>query len=141
MNQAFIENAVHGVMAQAIATGLFVSLATFQAPSQDFDSAGAWDGTWANVAGLVDIPCTAPPPSEARIQATEVKALTEILSTELHHVLLAGYYPQVDAGWRGDTTPPGSWRVLIDGFAYELIGVESDSQSTQTRVTVRLATL
>ena len=141
MNQAFIENAIQNVMAAAIQTGLFVSLATFQAPSQDFDSAGAWDGTWTNVSGLVGIPCTAPPPSDARIQATENRALAEITASEWHHVLLDAWYPALDAGWRGDGTPAGAWRVLIDGFAYEISGVESDSQSQMTRLTARLTTI
>jgi hypothetical protein len=141
MNQAFIENAILGVMPAVIATGLLVSLATFQSPSQDFDSAGAWDGNWANVTGLVNIPCTAPPKSPTEITATENLALAEIVAAEWHHVLLNAWYPQLDAGWRGDGTPAGAWRVLIDGFAYEVVGVESDSQMQMTRVTARLATL
>ena len=141
MNQAFIHNALAGVMPAALATGLFVSLATFQAPSQDFDAAGAWDGTWSDVVGLVDLPCTAPPPSDNRIQATENRALEEIASSEWHHVLLNAWYPSLDEGWRGDGTPPGSWRILIDGYPYEISGVESDSQMRMTRITARLTTV
>ena len=141
MNQAFIENAIANVMPAAIATGLFVSLATFKAPSQVFDSAGAWAGTYSAVAGLVDIPCTAPPPSDSRIQATENRALQEISASEWHHVLLDAWYPQLDAGWRGDGTPAGAWIVTIDGADYEIAGVESDSQSQMTRLTARLTTI
>lgn len=141
MNQAFIENAVAGVMAQSIATGLFVSLATFQAPSQDFDSAGAWDGTWSDIAGLVDIPCTAPPVSESRISATENRELSEIVASEWLHVMLDAYYPTLDEGWRGDGTPAGAWRILVDAKPYEIQGVESDSQSQMTRVTARVTTI
>lgn len=141
MNQAFIENAIQQVMPAALATGLFVSLATFQSPSESFDSGGAWNGSWKNVSGLVNIPCTAPPVSDARIQATEVRELDQILASELHHVLLDAWYPQIDQGWRGDGTPAGAWRVLIDGTAYEISGVESDSQGTMTRVTARISTI
>ena len=141
MNQAFIENAIAGVMAEAVATGLFVSLATLQYPSADYDSAGAFNGTWTNVSGLVDIPCTAPPKSTSDIQATENRALQEIVSAEWHHVLLDAWYPQIDQGWRGDGDPPGAWRILIDGFPYEIAGVESDSQMQMTRVTAKLTTL
>jgi hypothetical protein len=141
VNQDFIQLAIDGVMSSAISSGLFVSLATIQAPSQDFDSAGAWDGTYADVPGLVDIPCMAPPPSDARIQATENRALEEIASSEWHHVLLNGWYPTIDEGWRGDGTPAGSWRMMIDGYPYEIAGVESDSQTQMTRLTARLTTI
>ena len=141
MNQAFIENAIAQVMPAALATGVFVSLATFQAPNADYDAAGAWEGTWANIAGLTNIPCTAPPISDAKISATEARQLQEILASEFHHVLLAGHYPSLDQGWRGTGTPAGAWRVLVDGTAYELAGVESDSQGQMTRVTARISTL
>jgi hypothetical protein len=141
VNQNFIENAITMVMPAALASGLFVSRATFQAPSQVFDAAGAWSGTWADVDGLVHRPCYAPPPSDARIQATENKALEEIVSAEWHHVLLSAWYPQVDAGWRGDGSPAGAWRIMIDGFPYEICGVESDGHSVMTRVTAKLSTI
>ena len=120
---------------------IVMARATFQAPSQVFDAAGAWSGTWADVDGLVNIPCYAPPPSDARIQATENKALEEIVSAEWHHVLLSAWYPQVDAGWRGDGSPAGAWRIMIDGFPYEICGVESDGHSVMTRVTAKLSTI
>ena len=127
------------------ASGLLSSLCTCQAPSGVFDDSGAPDGNYVDVSGLVNIPCTAPPPSDARIQATEVRALAEITAAELHHVLLDNYYPAIDLGWRG------GWRLmlgdndgegnLINGFAYDIMGVESDSQEQLTRIEVKLATL
>ena len=141
MNQNFIELAIAGVMPAAIATGLFVSLATFQGPSQSFDSSGAWNGTWSNIAGLVNIPCTAPPKSTDGITASESREPQQIVAGEWLHVLLSGHYPTIDAGWRGDGTPSGAWRVLIDGTAYEIGGVESDSQAQMTRVMARITTM
>jgi len=127
------------------ASGLLSSLCTCQAPSGVFDDSGAPDGNYVDVSGLVNIPCTAPPPSDARIQATEVRALAEITAAELHHVLLDNYYPAIDLGWRG------GWRLmlgdndgagnLINGFAYDIMGVESDSQEQLTRIEVKLETL
>jgi hypothetical protein len=94
------------------------------------------------VAGLTNIACTAPPESTGSITATETRALEEITSAELHHVLLAGYFPTLDAGWRGENSDDkGAWIALIDGFNYEITGVESDSQSQMTRVRVKLATV
>ena len=144
MNQAFITLAIQQVMPAAIATGLFVSLFTAQEPVPVIGPTGAVEFDYVNVsdATLVNVPCTAPPPSASDIQATEVRALEEITASELHHVLLAGYFPQLDAGWRGENADgKGACIALIDGFNYEISGVESDSQSTQTRVRVKLASV
>ena len=64
-----------------------------------------------------------------------------ITASELHHVLLAGYFPALDLGWRGEGTPKGEWQAIVDGWAYTIMGVESDSQSQMTRVQVKLETL
>jgi hypothetical protein len=151
MNQDCIGMAIQMVMPATVATGRLVSLCTIQAPSGNFGPSGAPDGLYNDVAGLVAIPCTAPPPSSARVQATEVKALAEITAAELHHVLLDTWYPQLDAGWRGEGSPAGAWAALIgandgsgnliDGYLYDILGVESDSQSQMTRMTVRLSTI
>jgi hypothetical protein len=141
VNQSVIQAAIAGVMPATVATGLFVSLFTAQAPSGAFGPTGAPDGLYADVAGLVNIPCTAPPPSANRVQATTVRDLAEITASELHHVLLAGYFPALDLGWRGEGTPKGEWQAIVDGWAYTIMGVESDSQSQMTRVQVKLETL
>ena len=141
MNQAAIQLAIQGVMPAAIATGLFVSLFTAQEPRPTQQANGAIEFDYVDVAGLVAIPCTAPPTSTSDIQATEVRALEDITSSEMHHVLLNGYYPQLDAGWRGENSDgKGAWIALVDGWQYEISGVESDSQSQMTRVRIKLAT-
>lgn len=148
MNQNFIALAIQGVMPAALATGLFVSLFTAQQPVPNIGETGALgDGPtdYVDVVGLVAIPCTAPPISTDAIQATEVRALEEITAAELHHVLLNGYYPALDLGWRGDQpNSTGAWIARIawgdQMFNYTISGVESDSQSQMTRVKVKLAT-
>ena len=141
---------IENVMPEAVATGLFVSLFTAQQPRPTQGPTGAVAFDYIDVDPFVNIPCTAPPESPSSITATEVRALQEITSSELHHVLLNGYYPDLDAGWRGENTS-GAWICSIadnDGSGnpinpvqYEISGVESDSQRTQTRVRVKLATV
>lgn len=128
-------------MPAALSTGLFVSRATFQSSDASDFPDGFYSGVYADISGLTNIPCMAPPESEGSIQATEVKALQEITSSELRHVLLNTFYPQLDAGWRT------GWRVVIQepdgqggyepGAVYDVLGVESDSQSQMSRVRVR----
>ena len=142
MNQATIQLAIQGVMPAVISTGLLVSLFTAMEPVPTIGATGAVLFDYTPVPGLVDIPCTAPPESAGSIVATEVRGLEEIVASELHHVLLDGYYPTLDAGWRGENSDgKGAWIALIDGFNYEISGVESDSQSQMTRVRVKLATV
>jgi hypothetical protein len=131
-------------MPQARASGLFVSLCSIQAPDGTLTASGAPSGNYVAVAGLQGIPCTAPPPSEARIQATQLKDLEDIISVQLKHVLLDGYYPTLEAGIRvgwqaiiGDNVGG----VMVNGVVFDILGAESDSQGTQSRMEVKLATV
>lgn len=144
MNQNAIQRAIRGVMPTVRASGLLVSLATFQAPrgattedpAGNMDSAGFPEYEYDDVPGLVDIPCTAPPMStgDGSVSATESKGLQELMADAPEHVLLDGYYPTVQDGWRR------GWRVMIDGIAWDLMGSESDSQYQMTRCFVRRLT-
>jgi len=152
VNQAIvIPLAIDNVVPAAVNLGTCISLITFRYPSSGFDAAGAQIDGWTDVPGLVDIACMSAVPSQARIQATEVRALEEITSSELHHVWIPGYYIGLDDGWRGDTDAyPGQWvaivgdnvgGVLTDGYQYQIMGVEFDSQEQMTRVQLKLATM
>ncbi len=135
MNQAFSYE-LDGIMPAVIATGLLSSLFTAQSPSTVLGGTGAPDGTYSNVAGLIDIACTAPPLAfgDTSIRATEMKTLAEIEAAGFLHVLLDSIYPALKDGWRG------GWRAVIDGTDYDIMGVENDSQGKMTRVSVRLVT-
>jgi hypothetical protein len=151
MNQGtVIAAAIQNVMPAARATGLFVSLFTAAEPVPTIGGTGAVLFDYTPVAGLIAIPCTAPPENTGSIVATEVRGLEEIVASELHHVLLNAYLPQLDAGWRGENSDgKGAWIAQIAPiasqpdvfFSYEISGSESDSQSQMTRVRVKLATL
>jgi hypothetical protein len=119
------------------AAGLMQSVCTIQAPSQNVGSSGAPDGTYSNVAGLVSLPCMNAPESTGGIVANEVKSLAEILSMSLRHVLLNGYYAQLD----GQNWGAIGWRAMLDGVAYDILAAERDSQFSQTRLKLRLVTV
>lgn len=131
------------VMAEANASGLYVSLIQFQSPS-GFGPSRAPSGTFVNVPGLVDlfsgstqIGCMDAPLSPGTISALEAKSLVEIESDGLRHVSLNGYYPTVIQNWSGEEENM-NWRAIVDGITYEVFSVETDSQTTQTRVKLRL---
>ena len=132
-----IAYAVAKVMPAAVATGLSRSVCSISAPSGNFVN-GVADGVYLPVAGLQNVPCMDAPPSTARIQATEVKALAEIQSAALRHVLLNRYYVELDLPLDWGAV---GWRATIDGTLVDIMGAESDSQHTQTRISVRVVSV
>lgn len=112
----------------------FTSLCTIQSPNNVLGPSGQPDLTqYTDVTGMVAIPCKSAPVSNIRIQATEVKALAEIMSAQLRHILLAGYFP--------DIANHTEWRAVVDGVAWDILGAESDSTYQMTRLEVKLAKL
>lgn len=147
MNQNPIPSMVQQVMPAVVRSGLGRSFCTIQAPNNTYGPSGAPIGGYTNVAGMVNISCMDAPPSVARVQATEVKALAEIMSKGMRHLLLFGFFPQLVAssnegpigqggvakGWRANVTEPDGTVIT-----YDILGAESDSQTTQTRLELQL---
>lgn len=119
---------VSDVMPLALATGLFKSLATIQEPDGVLVDAGQPSGNFIDVDGLVDIKAMDAPVSEMTIKADETKSADNIQNFTYRHVLLGGYFPTITLGTRL------GWRAVVDGTPYDLLGAESDSQRTQTRM-------
>ncbi len=116
---------ISAVMAQARGTGLMISVATFQ------------DESGVPVTGLINIQCQDAPlnTGDRSFSVDEIKSQPQILSQGERHVLLNGYYPAAAAVWRN------GGNVVIDSLTYDILGVESDSQETQTRVKAGNATI
>lgn len=129
MNQAAIELAVQNVMPAAAATGLFVSLCTIQQRTGAVSLTGQVDLTdWNDIDSLSNIPCqfSIVRPATPNMAATlRMPAQTDSLTQ--FHALLDGYFPSILQ----------SNQAVVDGTAYEIVAVESDSQKTQTRLGLR----
>ena len=148
MNQNAIQLAIANVMPAAILTGCFVSLFTAQEPVPTVGPTGAVAFDYVNVSDptLVNVQCIASAQNPSTITATELRALEEITAAELQYVLLPAYYPQLDAGWRGENPDgKGAWICQLtwkgQTYSYEIQGVGFDSQSQGTWVKVKLATV
>ena len=135
MNQGLLID-VDEVMTLAVATGLFRSRCTIQAPDGTLGASGAPSGTYANVSGLVGIVAMdAPLYEEAyRIAGFERRSMVNVLSSSERHVLLDDYYSQLSpqTNW-GDV----GWRALMTDrtgnvTTYDIVGSHADSQQTQT---------
>lgn len=131
MNQQLIQTSA--VMPLARATGLFVSLATVQQATNTQDALGQVDLTntgFATIAGCSLIPCMRAPYSINNPKADEKESPTMVESMNEFHVLLNDWYPQIPEA----DASTGDLRVILDGVAHIICGVESDSQFTQTRL-------
>jgi hypothetical protein len=135
MNQAGLNIAVAGIPPAVYATGLFPSLATLQAPSTTQGPTGNLVNTFTDVVGLIALPCQDAPPSTARIAATEVKAVAEIMSKGMRHVTLMGYFEDA-VNWSAY-----GYRVVVDGIVYDVLGAENSSLNMQTRMDLQLVTV
>ncbi len=134
------------VMPTAVESGLFeTTLCTVQLPSGNIGPSGAPDGTFVDLTGVVGIKCMSAPPSNARIQATDVKSLEEIMNIGLRHCLLSGYFPQivaaVGAGARAALTTYDPNGTLVDTVDYDILGAEADSQTRMTRMELKFASI
>ena len=121
---------VSGFVQKCIVAGISGATMPSFAHTQTPDGTGAllWE---LEAAAMTNIPCTAPPMSSARLQATEVRAMDDIQSFAPRHVLLNGFFPQIQRG------VASGWIATIDGQVYTLLGAENDSQSQMTRLAVR----
>ncbi len=136
MNSVLQQKGIPAVMARANASGLLDSLCTIQRPDGVLIDAGQPSGVFVDIAGLINIPCMAPPEATRKITANEVKSEDDIQVFSELHVLLNAWYPQVEAG------VVNGWRIIVDGGPpLDIMGAESDSQHTQTRLIVRYSGL
>lgn len=121
-------------------SGLLVASCTIQVPLGGQTASGAPNNQWTPVTGLEDLACMCSVPSANAVQATEFKALAEIMAKSVRHVLLGGYYPNLKR-----LKQAGQVQALLtlpDGnsYAYEVLGAEDDSQGTMTRFECQLVT-
>lgn len=130
-----LQTAIDLLMPVALATGLFKDLVTIQVPTGALTETGFPDGSYADVAGLVGLTAMVAPPSTARIPSNTSKTLSLQQALNAVHVLLGGFYPAVETAWRN------GGRAIVNTRLYEnedILAVESDSQSTQTRMYLRV---
>lgn len=143
MNQGLVVG-IGDVMAEALATGLFISRCTIQLPVQGeagLGPSGAPSGAFLPVTGLTNIRCMdAPqPPSEVKLGAQSLRSMSQITDLAPRHVLLEGFYPTlIDDQWRYGARAVIATRGRSETF--EICGVECDSQRQMTRLEVKLVT-
>lgn len=104
----------------------FNTTCTIQQVTETRDAAGGVVNTWANVTGLVSLPCRRAPASMARTNETKLDALTYTVNVQT--VVIAGYHPTI--------TP--KMRVVSGGLTLDILAVEHDGQPTMTRLSCQI---
>lgn len=140
MNQG-IDGSIKAVMAEVLKSGLLSSLCTITVPPHVYDAGGAPDpaAPYLPLAMHQNIPCTDPPLSIGDTPAaSELKDLAEIMAKNSLHVLLGGFYPAIIPDYRALIAPKSNPSATVE---YDIVGVESDSQNTQTRLAVQRVTI
>jgi hypothetical protein len=120
---------VQQVVGIAAAAGMFPNLCTIQSAATTINAMGAPVVTpFANMTGLVDIPCHSAPPAIEDVRGSdELRKVDRTDTRQMRHVLLAGYFPTIAL----------SMRAVVDGVAWNIVGVESDAFDSQTRLMVQ----
>jgi hypothetical protein len=130
MNQS-LSYELANVIPTVLASGLQASLCTIQQLAGGVDPRSGQPNldNWVNVAGLVNLPAMLSVLSTLRPDGAGVKRQPDQFDiTGIRHLFLGGNYKgQIDR----------TMQAIVDGNTYEIMSVEFDSQSTQTRLGIR----
>lgn len=121
---------VHPRMLPALAAGFFPSSLTIQAGTASRTATGAVTTAWANVAGMVALPCRMTPVSGAENRTPE-----QITAQEVQRCVAPLYLAAV-------TT---QHRAVVDGETWDIVSVDYDGQKQAgarnlTRLTLKAVT-
>ena len=115
---------IHPRLLSGLAATFYPSLCTIQEATEVQDAYGEPIATWANVAGLVNLPCAVAPPNLGSPEKSEVKKSDGTIEIITHHIAIAGHYPAIT----------NKMRAVISGINYDIMAVEIDSHATMTRL-------
>lgn len=118
---------IHPRFLSSLAATFYSSTCTIQQATEAQDAYGQPIAAWANVAGLIALPCAIAPISGSP-EAAERKREDGTIEIITHHISIAGYY----------LTITNKMRAVVAGANYDIVGAEVDSHVTMTRLRVAL---
>jgi len=100
----------------------YAQTVTIQAPTETQDAnSGAITPTWANVAGLVALPCALAPS-----RGSEVKRSDQTFVVSDYTLSLPSNHPEIKE----------KWRAIVDAVTYDILLVQAGSMAGITRLAV-----
>ncbi len=118
---------IHPRLLSSLAPTFYISSCTIQVATETPDALGQPIPAWANVVGLVNLPC-AVAPFGGSTEASQRNRSDSIIDAATHAIAIAGYYPAI----------ANKMRAVIGAIAYDIIGAETDSHAKMTRLRVVL---
>ena len=134
------------VMPAAYAIGLFVSQASFVQPVQIQGATGNSIGGYTPIAGMQNIPAMNAPEATGLSggSSNQKRAVDHIEADRQRHMLLKGYYPQLDTGFATGAGAGMQVQVLDPNgqtTLYDFLGGEGDSQAQMSRIRMKIVVL
>ena len=114
---------IHPRLLSNLTATFYTSLCTIQQATEAQDAFGQPIPAWANVAGLINLPCAIAPFSGSPERA-EVKRADGTIEIITHHISIAGNY----------LTITNKMRAVVAGVNYDIMASEVDSHSIMTRL-------
>jgi len=117
-------------MLSSLESTFYASTCTIQEATETRDDYGQPIPVWANVAGLVNLPCSFAPISPGSPVAAEVKRSDGTIVIATHHIALSGLY----------TSILPTMRAVVLAVNYDILAVEFDSHRAMTRLRCEIVT-
>ncbi len=118
---------VHPRLLATMAPTFYISTCTIQVATETPDALGQPIPAWADVVGLVALPC-AVAPFGGSTEASQHNRSDSIIDAATHAIAIAGYYPTI----------VNKMRAVVAGMNYDIVGAETDSHAKMTRLRVVL---
>lgn len=118
---------VHPQLLARLQTHHYAATVTIQQATEAVDAYGvATKASWANVSGLVDLPCRLSPTNRTSIR--EARADANPYIEHGYTIAINGYYSTITA----------KMRAVVDSVNYDIVSVEHDGNSKTTRLQVQV---
>lgn len=128
-----LDRLVHPALLDNLARA-FPSLATVQAATETQTVNGEIEQSWANVAGLVNLPCILAEGGTGGVFAREQRRMEKTAVSFGHVCDLRGYYPGILVTHRVVVSSKAPDCLSTRSDTYNITGVIHDSQARQTRL-------
>jgi len=119
---------IHPRLLSSLSATFYPSVCTIQVATETQDAYGQPIPAWADVPGLISLPCAVAPLNSGTPAEAERRRADGTIEVVTHHIAIAGYHLTIIA----------KMRAVVSGMNYDVVAVEFDSHAITTRLRTRL---